>query len=259
MQRNSIKNIVSFFIKFPSRVPVLFQKIFLRITEFGHNATDFKWIQKNTNDFEDWATKINVDLWLESIEFADKFNLFAVKKLNALPFKMGGGGIYPVLYFLTRLYRPEIILETGVAAGYSSNAFLSALKRNEHGRLFSSDFPYFRINNPELYIGILVDDELKLDWNLLIEGDKTNLPIICNKIDKVDIFHYDSDKSYAGRDYAFNLIRSKIHKETIIIFDDIQDNNYFKDFVHKYQCDFNIFVFNGKYVGLVFGIINKKS
>jgi hypothetical protein len=257
MQRNSIKNIVSFFIRFPNRVPILFQKIFLRITEFGYDSTDFKWILDNTNDFEEWATKINVDLWLESVQFVDKFQVLAAQKLKALPFKMGGGGIYPVLYFLTRLYRPEIVLETGVAAGYSSNAFLSALKRNEQGSLFSSDFPYFRINNPELYIGILVDDELKSGWYLLIEGDKINLPVICNKIDKVDIFHYDSDKSYAGRDYAFNLIRSKIHKESVIIFDDIQDNNYFKDFVHKYQSDFKIFVFNGKYVGMVFGIMDK--
>jgi hypothetical protein len=258
MQRNSIKNIISFFIRVPSRLPVLFQKIFLRILEFGYDSTDFKWIHENTNDFEDWATKINVDIWLESVEFADKFQVFAAQKLKALPFKMGGGGIYPVLYFLTRLYRPEIVLETGVAAGYSSNAFLSALKRNEYGYLFSSDFPYFRINNPELYIGILVDDELKLGWNLFIEGDKINLPIICKQIDKIDIFHYDSDKSYSGRDYAFNLIRSKLHKESVIIFDDIQDNNYFKDFVLKYQCDFKIFVFYGKYVGVVFGIVDKK-
>jgi hypothetical protein len=259
MQRNSIKNTVGFFIKFPRRIPVLIQKFFLRIAEYGYGSTDLKWILENTNDFEDWATRTNVDLWLESVQFADKFQLMAAQKLKALPFKMGGGGIYPILYFLTRLYRPDIVLETGVAAGYSSNAFLSALKRNEYGRLFSSDFPYFRINNPELYIGILVDDELKLDWNLLVESDKINLPIICNQIDKVDIFHYDSDKSYSGRDYAFNLIRPKIHKETIIIFDDIQDNNYFKDFVHKYQCNFNIFVFNGKYIGIVFGIIDKKN
>jgi hypothetical protein len=54
------------------------------------------------------------------------------------------------------------------------------------------------------------------------------------------------------------LIRSKLHKESVIIFDDIQDNNYFKDFVLKYQCAFKIFVFYGKYVGMVFGIVDKK-
>ena len=258
MQRNSIKNIVGFFIKVPSRIPVLIQKIVVRITEFGNDSTDIKWILENTNDFDDWAMKTNIDLWLESLQFADNFQVLATHKLKALPFKMGGGGIYPVLYFLTRLYRPEIVLETGVAAGYSSNAFLSAFKRNEYGCLFSSDFPYFRVNNPEEYIGILVEDDLKSRWNLFIEGDSINLPIICNKINKVDIFHYDSDKSYYGRDYAFNLIRSKIHKQTIVIFDDIQDNNYFKDFVHTYQCEFKIFIFNGKYVGMVFGIIEKK-
>jgi hypothetical protein len=81
MQRNSIKNILSFFIKATSRIPVLIQKIFLRIAEFRHDSTDFKWILENTNDFEDWATRTNIDLWLESVEFADKFQLFATQKL----------------------------------------------------------------------------------------------------------------------------------------------------------------------------------
>jgi predicted O-methyltransferase YrrM len=258
MQKNSITTIIGFFIKFPRRIPVLLDKLFLRFSEYGNHLVDFEWISNNIIDFEKWAISIDFDLWMESKQFANQFQIDSAEKLKALTFKMGGGGIYPVLYFLTRLYRPEIVLETGVAAGYSSNTFLTALQRNGQGHLFSSDFPYFRIKNPEKYIGILVETELKKGWNLFIEGDRINLPIICSKIDKVDIFHYDSDKSYSGRDYAFNLIHSKLHKDSVVIFDDIQDNNYFKDFVHKLQCEFKIFVFNGKYVGMVFGIMEKK-
>jgi hypothetical protein len=34
-------------------------------------------------------------------------------------------------------------------AGFSSSAILTALKENGEGILYSSDFPYFRIKNPE--------------------------------------------------------------------------------------------------------------
>ena len=68
--------------------------------------------------------------------------------------------------------------------------------------MYSSDFPYFRLNNPEQYIGILAKNESNImDWSLDIRGDD----IAVNEIKKIgnspiDIIHYDSDKSYSGRD-----------------------------------------------------------
>ena len=73
---------------------------------------------------------------------------------------LGGGGAYNIIYFLTRLIKPKIIFETGVGAGYSTYAFLTAIKENNLGTLYSSDFPYFRLNKPERYIGFLVTDDL---------------------------------------------------------------------------------------------------
>ena len=77
---------------------------------------------------------------------------------------------------------PKTILETGVAAGFSSQSFLSALAKNGSGKLYSSDYPYFRIPNPEKYIGIVVDKELQNNWELYIEGDKANLDKIIRKL-----------------------------------------------------------------------------
>ena len=165
---------------------------------------------------------------------------------------MGGGGLYPVLFFLTLYRKPRVILETGVAAGFSSKTFLSALKENGMGTLYSSDFPYFRIANPEKYIGILVDEDLKDNWHLFIEGDKKNIPAILSEIDKIDLFHYDSDKSYDSRVYTFNLIKDKLHKDSYILFDDIQNNNHFKDMVLKNKYDYYVFEFEGKHVGLIY-------
>ena len=160
--------------------------------------------------------------------------------------------MYPLITFLVRYLKPSIVVETGVAAGFSSYAVLTALDRNGNGRLYSSDFPYFMLPNPEKFIGILVPESLKHNWDLHIEGDEINLPQILGKIDGIDFFHYDSDKSYSGRQYAMNLVASKMNQEGIIIMDDIQDNSFFYDYITDKGIDnYYIFEFEKKYVGVI--------
>ena len=55
---------------------------------------------------------------------------------------LGGGGNFILLYFLTRKFN-KVVVETGVAAGWSSLAILGAFEKNGEGKLYSSDFPYF--------------------------------------------------------------------------------------------------------------------
>lgn len=176
----------------------------------------------------------------------------AHKILSALEHDLGGGGIYPFLYFITRYTKPDCIVETGVAAGFSSYAFLAAIKANGKGRLYSSDFPYFRLPNPERYIGIVVEESLKDNWDLYIDGDEANLPKILRNTSKIDIFHYDSDKTYSGRHMTMSLIEGTLSKNAIILMDDIQDNSFFYDYVEtKNVKSWRIFEFQGKYVGMI--------
>ena len=94
-----------------------------------------------------------------------------------------------------------------------------ALKKNGKGFLYSSDFPYFRLKNPEQYIGYLAKDEInKKDWFLDIRGDDIALSEIMRQLNSnsIDLFHYDSDKSYSGRNKALNTINSNVNEETII-------------------------------------------
>lgn len=230
----------------------LVYKLSVRI--FGdkkEKARDLAWIRSKVVGFEDWALKINPALWNEANEFSQQMKSDAISILKDIPLDLGGGGIYPVLYFLTIWKKPGTIVETGVAAGFSSKAFLSALKKNGRGKLYSSDFPYFRIVDPEKYIGILVEEELRSNWSLQLKGDRVNLPAILSEIDTLDIFHYDSDKSYKGREFAFRQIKDKITDSSIIVFDDIQDNNQFKDFVETNKYAYKIFEFEGKYIGMI--------
>ena len=166
---------------------------------------------------------------------------------------LGGRGNFILLYFLIRKFKLHNIVETGVAAGWSSLAILRALKKNGNGHLYSSDFPYFRLENPEKFIGYLAKNEInKNNWFLDIRGDDKALPEITKQIGNknIDLFHYDSDKSYSGRSNALKLIGSKLSFKTIIIFDDIQNNLHFKDYVEKNNLNFHVIEFDGKFVGI---------
>jgi predicted O-methyltransferase YrrM len=200
---------------------------------------------------EPFAMSVSLELWSEAAAFAESLHEQGAARLAALPVKLGGGGRYDLLYFLTRFLRPRIVVETGVAAGYSTQAILKALQVNGSGRLYSSDFPYFRLDQPEQYIGILVDDSLKANWELYVEGDAKNLRQIAAKIDRVDLLHYDSDKTYQGRKSALKILEPLLSQDAIIVMDDIQDNSFFHDYVRDTTRVWRVFDGGEKLVGLI--------
>lgn len=211
-----------------------------------------EWATKNCEDFDRFAKNINRKIYEESLNFKTYLDDYSKKKLENININLGGGGFYQLLYFITRIKKPKIIIETGVAAGYSSQTFLSAIDVNGFGKLYSSDFPYFRIKNPEQYIGYLVEERFKNNWFLSIQGDQFALPQFSKIVNKIDIFHYDSDKSYNGQKNAIKNLKNNIDDETIIIIDDIQDNLFFKNFKKNTNLNFKVFNFKNKFIGILF-------
>lgn len=236
----------------PAYVPVIAGKILTRVTDRKRTTSTESelWAETRAIDVTAFCNGLSEQLWSEAEEFASEFADEASRQLANLDVTLGGGGHYPLLYFLTRLLRPEYVVETGVAAGYSSAAILTALARNNAGKLWSSDFPYFRLDQPEKYVGCLVDNDLRDRWRLLISGDRANMPIVASEVAQVDLFHYDSDKSYRGRKFAVELLLPLLTREAIVIMDDIQDNEFFQDLVQLHPWDYRVVSFAGKYVGM---------
>jgi predicted O-methyltransferase YrrM len=241
---------------------VMAQKVLIRIKErsaANDSAIATQWASEQAEDIESFTTKLDDILWQETQKTCDRLAQNAQEKLDKLGMDLGGGGHYPLLYFFTRLLNPKIVVETGVAGGWSSQAILTALKENGlNGHLYSSDFPYFRYKNPEQYVGYVVDDNLKESWSLYIDGDQNNLPTITAQIkEPVDLFHYDSDKSVQGRHGAYEKMKPLLSDNAIVIFDDIQDNLHFRDFVMINKLDYKVFGFERKYIGLTGPYFNK--
>ena len=244
----------------PARARVMGKKLYRRWKDQSGQLTpeqNLKWIETNVQDFAALARRIDADLWIEAIAVEKRLkahgeDILKCNKVVRTGIADCGGGYYPLLYFVARHILPSYIVETGVAAGYSSQAFLEAIEANGKGRLFSTDFPLFRGHDPQHAVGILVDERLKKFWELHMEGDELGLPSIARKIPKVDMFHYDSDKSYRGRSFAVSAIKALLHPRSVFVMDDIQDDSFFHDYVKEEQrSDFSVFMFSGKYVGVL--------
>ena len=241
----------------------MFKKVYNRLFPYEGSLSknqNLVWIKKNVSEISTFANSLSSSIWEESITQSHNLEKNANEILGKIKYDLGGGAAYPLLYFLVRYLSPDNVLETGVAAGFSSYSILSALGRNGKGTLYSSDFPYFRIDDPEKYIGIVVEKNLRKNWHLFIEGDDNNLPKIFKRVNKIDMFSYDSDKTYAGRSKTLKKVSKLLNENSVIIMDDIQDNSFFYDYIKENNiANWKVFEFNKKYLGLIGNIVNIKN
>ena len=233
----------------------IIKKIFKRFEPDNYSEAKL-WAKLNTKkSTEELCKHIDTKLYDEIKSEINLIKKEIDKKFLDINFNIfGGAGNYILLYFLIRKFKLVNIVETGVAAGWTSLFILRALKKNNNGYLYSSDFPYFRLKNPEEHIGLLAKKESnKCNWFLDIRGDDIALPEIVTQLknNTIDLLHYDSDKSYSGRRKALEVLNSKINSKTIIIFDDIQANLHFKDYIEKNNKSFISIEFNEKFLGVI--------
>lgn len=193
-----------------------------------------RWSRKSFQPTEALARTIDSKLWDETVAFAAELEAEHRARFEQLraSIRLGGAGDHRLLYFLTRLTRPTVVVETGVAAGWSSAAILAALARNGEGHLWSSELVYDRPwlhDDYRTYVGMVVDDHLRDRWTLLLDGDDANLPSILAECGEVGLFHYDSDKSFAGRTRALRTVEPSLADDAVLVFDDITDDLHFRD------------------------------
>jgi len=230
------------------------------------------WCKRSSISDTDHMSAIDNNLWKETREYARQLenNLKNRYKgeVQTSDFNsksgVGGSASYDLLYFYTRHLQPEIVVETGVSAGWSSRSILDALNKNEAGHLYSNDLPYLERSmiqeRHDVYpdvddVGVLVSENQKSRWELTLGPDRENLPKILSNIDSVDLVHYDSDKTYKGRKFAMEAVRDKLHSSSVVIMDDITDNTFFRDFVSKNSMEYYVIESErgGKYVGIFVG------
>ncbi|MEW6604512.1 MAG: class I SAM-dependent methyltransferase [Thermoproteota archaeon] len=194
----------------------------------------------------------------DSYTFADKIHSFTgssyddIRSLDqeaklfikSLRIQIGAGPELKcrALYILIRLLKPDKIVETGVATGFTSSCILAALDKNNKGHLYSIDLPIHSprvdadgqmdmsiIPNNELP-GYIIPSLLRNRWSLTLGKSEDKLPDLLDTIGAIDMFFHDSEHSYSNMMFELNESLSHIQKEGIIASDDVNYNTAFQEF-----------------------------
>ena len=238
----------------PHLYPELGRKI-IKNTFYRSSATKGKteaenWCAERAISQEEAIRKITGSS--DFLKLEDQFRdiLEQAKKIEqGTPVKMGGAGALDLIYSLCEFTQAQNALETGVAYGWSSlAALLSLTERN--GTLYSSDMPYLGKDNDQ-FVGCVVPENLKKNWKLFRYADRESLPKIFKEQNEFDFVHYDSDKSYNGRMWAYDVLWEKVKNGGVFMSDDIGDNAAFMDYCLQNKREPIIVEFDGKYAGLM--------
>jgi hypothetical protein len=135
------------------------------------------------------------------------------------------------LYALTRLLRPDHIVETGVSSGVSSAHFLLGLRKNRHGKLHSIDRPTFQRGAnfhprespvtlpPGEASGWAIPPPLRRDWDLRLGASEALLPALVRELPSVGIFLHDSLHTPAHLTFELETVRPKLVPGAVVLAD----------------------------------------
>lgn len=252
---SEVKRVLKTFVgyaKRPDLYPELGRKIikniFNRKSAFRGKAKTIEWAKSKAVSQEKAIEKLfGVQMQPFATLFPTEFQS-SLKKEKDCPIKMGGAGALELIYHACDFSQAKSVVETGVAYGWSSLAALLSLKKR-NGILYSSDMPYLGSDGDQ-YVGCIVPEDLKMGWKLLRHADRESLPKIFSEEDVIDVVHYDSDKSYEGRSWAYKELYKHLRKGGVFMSDDIGDNSAYQDFCEKLAIDSTVVEFEGKFVGI---------
>ena len=125
--------------------------------------------------------------------------------------------------------KPEIVIETGVANGFSSSYFLLAMNQNQKGKLISID-DIVRPWQTKEKIGRAIPDQLKYRHTLIVGDSKIELKKLVKNLDEIDIMMHDSSHTYQHMMNEFKIVWPHIKKNGLLLSDDVSQNDAFLDF-----------------------------
>lgn len=201
----------------------------LRTRQAAGKAEATRWCQDNAINTERAVSSLTGES--QSIPFEHQFKDHldrSWKIVEGCPVRMGGAGDLGLIWQLAEHVEARRAIETGVAYGWSSLAILLSLRKRQNSVLVSTDMPY-PCKNSDRYVGCAVPPELKQIWRVIRRPDREALPIALSILPEIDICHYDSDKSYEGRMWAYPRLWRALRPGGVLISDDISDNLAFRD------------------------------
>lgn len=170
---------------------------------------------------------------------------------NPYPVKFGlDRNVCRLLFSLCFFNKPNYVIETGVANGFSSSYILYAMNLVQKGKLISID-NLVRPWHTKEKIGTAIPSMLKNRHVLIIGNAPIELKKLCKTINMIDIFIHDSSHTYKNMMNEFDIAWPHIKNGGLLLADDISQNDAFLEFAGKVNKTPIIIKNDDGYFGLI--------
>ena len=189
-------------------------------------AKIFPNISNNSNNFSELEN--HIDNFIK-IQQSKKYP----SRDNPYPVTFGlDRNVCRLLYYLCTLSKPDIVIETGVANGFSSSYILLGLDHNNRGKLISIDYLGMPWHSKEK-VGLAIPMRLKKRHELKIGKSIPIIKELLQTLDSIDIFIHDSSHTYKYMMNEFEIAWPYIKNGGFLLADDVSQNDAFLDFANK--------------------------
>lgn len=241
---NNYINNIGWYLKRPGLYHELFRlvraKLAGRSAQLNNSEEAILWCKERALETQEAFQRLTGSQASQPVR--EKFpEVFAVaeRSVQNCPFTFGGAGNLDLLYWVSEFIQARNVIETGVAYGWSSLALLLSLANRADSCLISTDLPYRLVDehheklSSEAYVGSAVPGAYQQHWQIIRQADREALPKALHRLKLIDLCHYDSDKTYEGRIWAYPKLWQALRVGGCFISDDIGDNLAFRDFCLK--------------------------
>jgi predicted O-methyltransferase YrrM len=118
------------------------------------------------------------------------------------------------------LIRPDVVVETGVALGFSTATILTAMQRNGSGHLYSIDLPSVQYGH-DRETGSAVPSEVHDRWTLRLGRSEKLLPPLLREVAPIDLFIHDANHAYSAQLREYRAAWPYLRTGGVLVSDDV--------------------------------------
>lgn len=182
---------------------------------------------------DDWRSRLESEVgpfdprW--DMEFA---SLLEPLRANGFAVEDGDVELMIAIYLLVRKLRPERVVETGVARGFSTRVILEGLEANGgSSHLWSIDLPLQK-DEAVGQSAIAVTDRTR--WTYILGPSRRELPKLLDRVGGIDLFVHDSDHSHRNMSFEFKAAWKALAEGGAVVSDDVNSSRAFQEcFEHR--------------------------
>jgi predicted O-methyltransferase YrrM len=121
---------------------------------------------------------------------------------------------------LVALMRPAVVVETGVALGFSTATILAAMRANGEGHLYSVDLPHVQYGH-QRETGSAVPANLCDRWTLRLGRSEKLLPPLLREVAPIDLFIHDANHAYSAQLREYRTAWPYLRQGGVLVSDDV--------------------------------------